>query len=71
MDAIDFRQLVLPRVASHFLAEHNGFRDFFHASTLLPALPLNAEVGLFFSQAEIALKNSFGAFNQFSCFQLL
>src|SRR6185503_14523720 len=52
-------QSFLTRAASYFLTQHNRFCDFFHASPLLPALALNAEVGLFFSQSEIALQNSF------------
>src|ERR1019366_4273123 len=59
------------RISSHFITEHNRFGDFPHRPALLPALPLQRQVSLFFGQPQIALQDAFGALHYFARLQLL
>ena len=58
-------------VAADVVAQDDRFCDFFHRTALLAALTLDGQVRLLFVQPEIALQDSFRAFNHLARLQLL
>ena len=64
-------KLIRFRSVSDFLAQYNRFGNFLHGLALLPALALDAEIGLLLGQAKISLQDSLGALDHFASLQLL
>jgi len=50
-------------------AEDDCFGDFLHGLLPLPASSLRSQTGVFFTELQIALQNSFGALDDFSGFE--
>jgi hypothetical protein len=62
---------MVPRVALDFVAEDDGFGHVFHGAAFLATLALEGEIGLFLGEAEVALQDAFGAFDEFAGLELL
>ena len=58
------------RISSDLVAQHDGFGNNLHGFALLAALALQDEIGLLLAQAQIALQNAFGTFDDLSGLQL-
>lgn len=57
--------------AFHFLAENDGLGDLLHGFAGLAALLLESQVGALFGRAQVALQDSFGAFEEFAGLEAL